>query len=88
MDLKNLEKINKAIGNNKRLLILQLLKNGKRKSVSWIAEKLKLSIKSTSKHLLILKNVNLLDSEQESLVVFYFLNKETPGFVKELLKLL
>lgn len=72
-EIKDLEKIMKALANRRRLAILQFLKKQKRASVSQVARKIKLSIKSTSKHLSILAAVDIIEREQRSLNVYYSL---------------
>jgi len=83
-----LEKIFKALANKRRLEILKLLKNRKEMTVGHIAEKIKLSIRSTSNHLGILNNAKLLDKEQRKLHVFYCLDANVPEIVKLAVKLL
>jgi DNA-binding transcriptional ArsR family regulator len=72
-EIKDLEKIMKALANRRRLAILQFLKKQKLASVSQVARKIKLSVKSTSKHLSILATVNIIEREQRSLNVYYSL---------------
>lgn len=75
------EKILKAVANKRRLAILNCL-NGKRGvPVNIVAKQIKLSFRSTSKHLGVLYAADLVDKEQKSLSVFYSLN---PGGVKVL----
>lgn len=66
-----LEKILKALGNRRRLAILKILKRRKDASVGNLAEGIKLSFRSVSKHLSILYAVGILEKEQFSLEVFY-----------------
>jgi len=79
--VKDLEKIAKAMGNERRLIILRLLKS-RSMNVQQISEKLKLSFKSTSRHLGVLKSVGLVDTRKTSLQVFYYLNRPTHSVVK------
>lgn len=73
--MKKATKFFKALANNRRLEILKLLKNQKGAlTVSEISQRIILSFKSTSKHLLILEGVDLVKRQQEGLEVFYSLN--------------
>ena len=85
MKYKNLEKIYKALGNNRRLKIIHYLNKTKEANVSQISEEIKLSFKSTSKHLQILKNLELIEYEQKGLEQFYRLPKNKSVFVKQFL---
>ena len=85
MDTLQMEKILKALANRRRLKILQLLKERKRVSVTEIAGHIKLSFKSTSRHLAVLRNVDLVESEQVSLSVLYSLVSSTPKIVDQVL---
>jgi len=64
MSEKELEKVLKALANKRRLAILKFIKKSNRASVGEIAGAIKLSFKATSKHLLILSNVDILEKEQ------------------------
>jgi DNA-binding transcriptional ArsR family regulator len=68
---RNLEKILKVLANKRRLLILGLLKNGKSRTVGEIAKEIKLSFRATSKHLVLLYSVEILDKNQVGLQMFY-----------------
>ena len=71
---KQLEKVFKALANNKRLDILKYLSKEKSASVSDVAEEISLSIKSTSKHLAQLYAADFLARERKSGLTFYALN--------------
>ena len=77
----------KALGNINRLKIIQMLANGRSLNVTDIAGKIRVSIKSTSRHLMILRNLDLLDSEGKNGHVFYSLNKNAPEDFKKAIKL-
>lgn len=79
---KELEKIFKALANRRRLLILNFLKKKKRANVGEIAEAIKLSFKSTSRHLNVLTSAGILDKEQSSLYVFYSFSSEQNEVLK------
>lgn len=78
MDEKELEKILKALANRRRISMLKLLKNRGRTSVGAIAKQVKLSFRSTSRHLAILYAASLVDKEQVGLTVFYTLSTKLP----------
>ena len=88
MNDKELERILKALANGRRIAILKFIKKSGRASVGEIADAIKLSFKATSKHLTILSNVNILDKEQISLTMLYFLPKENHPIVSKLLSIL
>jgi len=85
MNNKELEKVLKAIANSRRVAILKYLKHTGKASVGEIAEKIKLSFKATSKHLIILFNVGIVEKEQISLTMLYFLPKNNHPMVSKLL---
>ncbi|MEK7062478.1 MAG: metalloregulator ArsR/SmtB family transcription factor [Patescibacteria group bacterium] len=79
---KDLVKIFKALANKRRLAILKYLKNKKVASVGNIAEYLKLSFTSTSKHLNILYNADILEKEQIGLQIFYKISNTLSHIVR------
>ncbi len=85
MEIAKAEKILKALANRRRLKILKYIKDGKRASVTELAGYLKISFKATSKHLAILKNNDLVESEQIGLSIFYGLSSSLPKIVEETL---
>lgn len=88
MGEKDLEKVLKALANRRRITILKFIKKSDRASVGEIADAIKLSFTATSKHLTILSNAGILDKEQESLTVFYFLSGEQHPIVSKLLSII
>ena len=68
---KELESNLKALANRRRLAIVRFIKKKNETSVGDIAEEIKLSLKSTSRHLAVLFSAGILDREQRSLQVFY-----------------
>ena len=87
-DLKYLEKILKALANQRRLAILKFLKSKKEASVGDIASEINLSVKATSKHLYILSSIDILEKEKRSLQIFYKLSNNQLPVVKQFLALL
>lgn len=86
--MKELERNLKALANRRRLAILAHLKKNKEARVGDIAEAIKLSLKSTSKHLVILAAVNAIEKEQRSIEVFYSLAGRQTSIGKHVLSLL
>jgi len=86
MGNKELVKIFKALGNERRFLILKHLFNKKELTVGQISEFINLSFKSTSRHLSVLANVDLIKVRQVNINRFYSINDL--GFPKQLLELL
>jgi DNA-binding transcriptional ArsR family regulator len=86
--MKDLEKILKALANRRRLAIVKYLKENKEASVGDIAEAIHLSFKSTSKHLVILTAMDIVDKEQKSLKVFYRLSAFQKPVVQRILPMI
>ena len=88
MKVAALESQLKALANRRRLLILELLRKRKETNVGDIADAIKLSLTSTSKHLLILERAGFCEKEQKSLQVFYRLAPDAPKLLSHILALL
>jgi DNA-binding transcriptional ArsR family regulator len=80
--MKEYEKILKALANRRRLQILKYLKDKKTATVTDISGYLKLSFKSTSKHLAVLFSAGIVDKEQKSLSMFYSTTEPLPKIAK------
>ncbi|MCK5084778.1 MAG: winged helix-turn-helix transcriptional regulator [Candidatus Pacebacteria bacterium] len=87
-DIKNLEKMLKALANKRRLYILRYLKSKKEASVGDIAGKIHLSFKSTSRHLSVLSILDILEKEQRSSQVFYRISNNNDSILKHILDIL
>lgn len=85
MEINQAEKIFKALANRRRLKIIKYLNNNKRASVTELAGHLKLSFKSTSKHLSVLKNADIVETEQVSSTCFYAFLQPLDPLVKQFL---
>lgn len=85
MTTKELEKILKAVANHRRLSILKYLQRTKKANVGDIADHLKLSFRSTSRHLAILKAVDLIDKEQKGVEMVYNLEQSLPSVIKNII---
>lgn len=80
--MKEYERILKALANRRRLSIIALLKKRHEATVGDIADHIKLSFTSTSKHLNILAQADILDKRQQGLEVYYFLGTKIPPLVQ------
>lgn len=63
--MKQLERIFKGLANRRRLSIIKTLLKQKVMTVAEIAEKINLSFKATSKHLVILRQLDIVDCQQK-----------------------
>ncbi|OGG60905.1 hypothetical protein A3C86_02795 [Candidatus Kaiserbacteria bacterium RIFCSPHIGHO2_02_FULL_49_16] len=80
------ERVLRALGNRRRLAILQMLNQHDSLSVGSIAERLHLSFAATSRHLRVLAGADLIESEQQSTTVNYALSKQRPSILDTVLK--
>ena len=85
MTNKELVKILKALGNERRLDILRRIAKSRQMSVGGLSEQIDLSFRSVSKHLSVLANAGLVEAKQISLSRYYFIS---PDFPKQFLKFL
>jgi len=76
--MKRWTQIFKALANFNRLKIIKLLSDGRALNVSDIAGEIGISLNATSKHLIILSNFDVLDSNGREGHVFYNLNPKMP----------
>ncbi len=83
--VKQLERILKGLANRRRLAIIKLLAHRKELPVASIADHIRLSFTSTSKHLSLLHQLDVVERRQESLTVYYCLSDTPPPVVKLLL---
>lgn len=88
MNTKELEKIFKIFASKRRLDVINLLRSKKEASLNEIAREIKLSIKSTSKHLRILYSANLLEREYKGLEIQYKLAGIQDKLLKNILNLI
>ena len=86
--MKEYEKTLKALANRRRLQIIKYLKDKKTATVTGIAGHLKLSFKSTSKHLAVLFGAGIVDKEQKILSMFYYLAESLPKPAKQVIDLI
>ena len=83
--MKDIEKILKALANRRRLAIIKYLNSPHEAAVGDIATAIKLSLKATSKHLVILHNVDILEREQRSLLMYYRLADSLPKLARSII---
>lgn len=83
MKLRELEQTFKVLSGPKRLEILRLLSNGKSQAVSDIARQVSLSLKSASKHIVMLTRVGLLEGRRVGYSVEYKLTNDIPIYLKD-----
>jgi ArsR family transcriptional regulator, arsenate/arsenite/antimonite-responsive transcriptional repressor len=82
VDTKELKKIFEVFNNEPRLAILSLLKSKGEKSVGQIADRLDISYKVVSKHLLILFDTGILQRRYDGPFVLYKISPTLPGAAK------
>lgn len=70
-EIREFERILKALANRRRLAIVQYLKREGEAPVGDIAGEIHLSFKATSKHLAVLFAADIVDREQRSLQMYY-----------------
>ncbi len=83
--MKPYEKILKALANHRRLEIVKFIKNKKRVTVGSISIHIKLSFKSTSKHLAVLFGAGIVEREQDSLSMFYSITEPLPKLARQVI---
>ena len=80
--MKKFERFMKSLANRRRLEIVKYLSQHKKCTVGILAEQIKLSFKSTSKHLAVLKSADIIDGEQTGLSVYYSLSEPVHPITK------
>lgn len=76
----------KALGNINRLKIVVLLSRQGRMAVGDIARELKISVKSTSKNLVFLQQLDILDNVGKHNHVYYNMNPNMPKDARAIIK--
>jgi len=82
---KELERALKALANKRRLEIIRFIKTRKEAVVGDIASEIRLSFKSTSKHLGVLAGADILEREQKSVRGFYRLSSDMPRVARQII---
>ena len=80
--MKRWTQIFKALANINRLKIIKLLSDGRRLDVSDIAAEIGISFTATSKHLILLHNLDVLENKGAQGHVLYSLNRKMLSDVK------
>jgi len=88
MNVKELEKILKALASRRRLAIVHFLKKNREATVTELSEAINLSFRSTSRHLSTLFAAGVLDKRQQSTEVYYFLSSKRHPTTAHVLSLL
>ncbi|MFH1866934.1 MAG: metalloregulator ArsR/SmtB family transcription factor [Patescibacteria group bacterium] len=88
MSTSNLERIFKVLASKRRLAIIQLLSKKEEMSVGDIADTIKLSLKATSKHLIILRQARFIEREQKKFVGLYSMLSDLDNDTRYLLRLI
>ncbi|MBX4191455.1 MAG: metalloregulator ArsR/SmtB family transcription factor [Candidatus Doudnabacteria bacterium] len=78
MEMNDFEKIYKALANRRRLVILKFIHKQREASVGEISEHIRLSFKSTSRHIAVLRTANIIDKEQRGLEAYYHIEDQHP----------
>ena len=85
--MKRWTQIFKALANTNRLHIIKILAKSKPLNVSDMSEKLNISLKATSKHLILLSNLDVLESKGKNGHIWYFLNPDMQNDIKKAISL-
>lgn len=83
--MKEYERVLKALANHRRLSIIALLKKRKEATVGSVADSIKLSFTSTSKHLTMMAHLDILETRQKGLEVYYFLGRRIPPIAQSVI---
>ena len=87
-DVKKLERMLKGLANRRRLEIIKYLRKDGEATVNEIAAKIRLSLKSTSKHLYTLTHLDILARDQRSKFMFYKINSDPHSLVRHVIFLI
>lgn len=87
MNVKRWTTVFRVLANINRLKIIKMLDDGRKMSVTDIAESLKISLKATSNHLVMLKNLDVLEAQGVAGHVFYSINPQMPKDFRKVLSL-
>ena len=87
MNTKRLTVVFRALANANRLKVIKMLLDGRKMNVTEIAETLGISLKATSNHLAILKNLDVLEPKGTDGHVFYSLNPKLPQDFHKVIKI-
>ncbi len=77
----------RALANVNRLKVIRILSKSGKMNVTEITDELGISFKATSNHLVMLKNLDVLDMDGAEGHVFYSINPKIPNDFRKALKL-
>ena len=83
--MKEIERVLRAMANMRRLSIVKYLKSAKEATVGGISGEIKLSFRSTSKHLHLLHSADVVEKEQRGSCVYYSLSPNAHRIVQTIL---
>jgi len=86
--MASLERILKAFASKRRLAILKYLMSHTAAPVGELADNIKLSFRSTSKHLAVLTAADIVEYEPRSRQIFYRLVSSPTSVIRKLLNLI
>ena len=86
--MKELEKVLKAFANGRRLAIVKYLKQRPKATVGEIARAIRLSFKSTSRHLTLLAFVEVVERNQVNTQAWYSLKKKQSAAAHSIIAIL
>lgn len=86
--MKEHERALKALANRRRLKIIKILKGCRSASVGELAEGIRLSLRSTSRHLRVLSSARILENEQVGPHMLYRLSDRQPAIAAPVIPLL
>ena len=86
--MNKLEKELKALANKRRLSIVKYLEEKGEANVTEVARQIQLSFKSTSRHLAILRAVQVIERDQKGKEVYYRLEVPKSVIVRTILDLI
>ncbi|MBI5465939.1 MAG: winged helix-turn-helix transcriptional regulator [Candidatus Kerfeldbacteria bacterium] len=84
--MSSTERILKALANRRRLAIVSHLKHRRSAAVGELADLLKVTFPTTSKHLSILSAADIVEYERRSLQVYYHLADNMPSVARSILR--
>lgn len=86
--MKEHERALKALANRRRLKIIKILKGCRSASVGELAEGIRLSLRSTSRHLRVLSSAGILENDQVGPYMLYRLSDRQPATAAPVIPLL
>lgn len=86
MNIKRWVVVFRTLANANRLKIIKMLSAGRKMNVTEIARSLDISLKATSNHLAIMKNLDVLEAKGSDGHVFYSLNPNLPKDFYKIIK--